>query len=73
MSAANPTNTGRVKFFNENKKYGFITDTGDKAEYFFHISGTLDHIHTEDEVAYDLEKGKKGMKAVNVRRIKNKD
>lgn len=70
MSATNQTNTGKVKFFNESKNYGFITDDNDKAEYFFHVSGTLDHIHTEDEVAYDLEKGKKGLKAVNVRRKK---
>lgn len=70
MSATNQTNTGKVKFYAEGKNYGFITDDVDKVDYFFHASGTLDRVHTEDEVAYDLENGKKGLKAVNVRRRK---
>ncbi len=70
MGATNQTNTGKVKFFNEEKNYGFITDNEDDRDYFFHTSGTLDRIVKDDEVAYDVENGKRGPKAINVKRIK---
>jgi len=67
------TNTGVVKFFNSTKGYGFITDKDTKTDVFVHISSTLDKIEDGDVVTYDIETGKRGLKAVNVRRIKTND
>ncbi len=60
-------NTGKVKFFNESKGYGFIKDDESGKEYFVHVSGLVDEIHEEDEVTFDLQEGRKGMNAVNVK------
>ncbi len=58
---------GTVKFFNESKGFGFIKDENSQKEYFVHSSGLKDSIRENDEVTFDLETGKKGLNAVNVR------
>ncbi|HEX6889198.1 MAG TPA: cold shock domain-containing protein [Chryseolinea sp.] len=60
---------GTVKFFNEAKGFGFITPSDSKTDIFVHTSGLIDEIRENDEVTYEEEKGKKGMNAVNVKRI----
>jgi len=60
-------NKGTVKFFNDSKGYGFIKDTEDEKEYFVHISGLIDEIQEGDEVEFELQEGKKGLNAVNVK------
>ena len=62
-------NKGTVKFFNESKGFGFVTDNESKVEYFVHVSGLIDEINEGDEVEYDLKEGRKGMNAVNVKLI----
>ena len=57
---------GTVKFFNDSKGYGFITDDDSNTDYFVHISGLVDEIREGDKVTFELEQGKKGMNAVNV-------
>jgi cold shock protein len=64
------TNFGTVKFYNESKNFGFITDDVSGKEIFVHSSGTLDKIVTSDKVAFNIEKGDRGLKAVNVKRVK---
>ena len=59
-------NKGTVKFFNDTKGFGFITEEGSDKEYFVHVTGLVDEIREGDEVEFDLEEGKKGMNAVNV-------
>jgi CspA family cold shock protein len=59
--------TGKVKFFNQTKGFGFITDDNNGQEIFVHISGTRDEIRQDDQVTFDTEEGKKGLNAVNVR------
>jgi len=62
-------NKGTVKFFLQNKGYGFILcDTPPNEEIFFHVSGTLDSVVAEDKVIYDIEEGDKGLKAVNIKK-----
>jgi len=58
---------GKVKFFNESKGFGFIKDADSNQEYFVHSSGLKDRIKEDDEVTYDVEQGKKGLNAVNVK------
>jgi len=60
-------NKGTVKFFNELKGFGFIKDSESSKEYFVHSSGLKDTIEENDEVTFDLEEGKKGLNAVNVK------
>jgi len=61
-------NNGTVKFYDEIKGFGFIKDTKTSKEYFVHSSGLIDRIRDNDEVTFDLQEGRKGLNAVNVRR-----
>ena len=61
--------TGTVKFFNDAKGFGFITEEGSNDEHFVHISGLVDEIREGDEVEFELTQGKKGLNAVNVKVI----
>lgn len=65
----NEKTTGTVKFFNESKGFGFIKHDGSNTETFVHVSGLQDQIRENDHVEFDLQQGKKGMNAVNVRVI----
>jgi len=62
-------NKGTVKFFNESKGFGFITEEGSSKEHFVHHSGLIDEIREGDAVEFDLREGKKGLNAVNVKVI----
>ena len=58
---------GKVKFFNDSKGFGFIKDNDSDKEFFVHVSGLVDKIKENDEVTFELQEGKKGLNAVNVR------
>ena len=60
------TNTGTVKFFNEEKGYGFIKDDNENTDYFVHANNLVDDIRENDKVTYNLEEGRKGLAAVDV-------
>ena len=57
---------GTVKFFNDTKGFGFITEERVEKDHFVHISGLIDEIREGDEVTFDLQEGNKGLNAVNV-------
>jgi len=59
--------TGTVKFFNETKGFGFIKVDGTGEEVFVHVSGLKDEIRENDSVSFELQEGKKGLNAINVR------
>ena len=59
---------GTVKFFNDTKGFGFIKDADSSKEYFVHSNGLKESVREGDEVTFDLEEGKKGLNAVNVKR-----
>ena len=58
---------GTIKFFNESKGFGFVTEEGSGTDYFMHISGLIDEVREGDEVEFELKEGKKGLNAVNVK------
>lgn len=60
--------SGTVKFYNEEKGFGFIVDSNSGQEIFVHSSGLVDEIREGDTVTFDTARGKKGMNAVNVQR-----
>jgi CspA family cold shock protein len=61
--------TGKVKFFNESKGYGFITQDENNSDLFVHHTGLIDKVRENDKVEYEVAEGKKGMNAVNVKKI----
>ena len=64
--------TGTVKWFNDQKGYGFIRpDDGGKDVFVHHSSIEMKGFRTlqeGDKVSYDIENGSKGLQAVRVRR-----
>ena len=70
---------GRVDYFNEAKGFGFIRDLSGTEKYFFHVNNVVtdvregnivnnvvDDISVNDIVTFDLERGDRGLSAVNV-------
>jgi cold shock protein len=60
--------TGKVKFFNSAKGFGFIVEDDGGKELFVHQTGLVDRISENDLVTYDVTQGKKGLNAVNVKK-----
>ncbi|MCL4481065.1 MAG: cold shock domain-containing protein [Bacteroidetes bacterium] len=58
---------GIVKFFNVTKGFGFIKDDESQNEYFVHVTGLIDQIKENDHVTFELQDGRKGLIAVNVK------
>ena len=63
---------GRVKWFNEQKGYGFISrDDGD--DVFVHyseiVSDGFKTLAENQEVTFDIKEGPKGLQASNVRAL----
>ena len=62
--------TGIVKFFDASRGFGFITNDDINEDIFFHFTDTLDKIKSDDCVSYEVEEGKRGLKAVRIKKIK---
>ena len=60
---------GVVKFFNEAKGFGFIVPNSGESEIFVHVSGLVDKVRENDHVSYEVQQGRKGLNAVNVKLI----
>ena len=60
---------GTVKFFNRTKGFGFIKPNDGGEDVFVHQTGLIDEINENDKVSYEVEDGRKGLNAVNVKVI----
>ncbi len=61
---------GIVKFFNEEKGFGFIVPDNGTEDVFVHISGLVStDIRERDKVTFQTQNGKKGINAVNVQKV----
>lgn len=63
--------TGKVKFFNESKGFGFITPDKGGADIFVHISNVegKQNLKEKQGVSYETAEGKKGPQATNVKTV----
>ncbi len=61
--------TGTIKFFNEAKGFGFIKEDGTGREVFVHVSGLSEPVAQNDKVSFDESEGRKGVNAINVKKI----
>ena len=65
-SYVDPIRNGRVKFFNEEKGYGFIIDCETEESVFVHANNLESPVRENDLVRYEVQMGPKGPGAVNV-------
>jgi CspA family cold shock protein len=65
--------TGTVKFFNNEKGFGFITPSTGEKDVFVHFSNVVGEgfksLEEGQTVEYDVGEGRKGPEAQNVRVI----
>ena len=66
---ADSVRRGRVAFFNDQKGFGFINEIDSDEKYFVHVNGLIEEIKEGDTVCFELERGMKGMNAVQVKKI----
>ncbi|MCF8060622.1 MAG: cold shock domain-containing protein [Bacteriovoracaceae bacterium] len=60
--------TGRIKFFEEQKGFGFIAPEDDMEDLFFHASALTDkEVHDHDRVEFEVSEGPKGPVAIRIR------
>jgi CspA family cold shock protein len=64
---------GKVKWFNGSKGYGFIERDDKQKDVFVHMSAVkdagIDYLDEGDVLTFDIEDGKKGPSAVNLKKI----
>ena len=60
--------TGTVKFFNEEKGFGFIVSDEGGKDVFVHKSNVEGNIREDDKVEYEVEERPRGLNAINVKR-----
>jgi cold shock CspA family protein len=58
--------TGVVTFFNDGKGFGFIKDSVTGESVFVHVNQLSGPIKENDKVTFEVEKGPRGLSAVNV-------
>lgn len=61
---------GFVKFFNDEKGYGFIIDSMTKESIFVHLNNLEEPVRQDNQVTFEIEKGPKGLSAINVKLVK---
>lgn len=61
--------TGTVKFYNDAKGFGFIVDDESQNDVFVHATGLVDKVAQNDKVTYEVKDGKKGLNAINVKKL----
>lgn len=66
LNAVDDTRKGVVTFYDSNKGYGFIKDSTTGESIFVHVNSASVQLKEQLKVAFEVQKGPKGMVAVNV-------
>ena len=65
--------SGKVKWFNSKKGYGFITDDKTNKDIFLHVSSLeeskLRVLKEEQEIRFDIKEEKNKLQAINIKKI----
>ncbi len=67
-----PVKKGTVKFYNSEKRFGFITEAKTGVDIFVHEDSLLESIDEKDPVEFEIGHGPRGLMAVNVKLYKEK-
>ena len=66
--------SGKLKWFNSKKGYGFITDDETKKDIFLHVSvleeSKLRVLKEEQKIVYDIKEEKDKLQAINIKKKK---
>ena len=65
--------TGKIKWFNPKKGYGFIDQDGDDKDMFIHITAlqqaNISGLNEGDKISYDVEDENGRQSAVNIKQV----
>ena len=65
--------SGKVKWFNSKKGYGFVTDEETKKDIFLHVStlekSKLRVLKEEQKLEFDIKEENKKLQAINIKKI----
>jgi cold shock CspA family protein len=61
---------GIVVLFKTDKGYGFIKHLETQESYFFHVNSLVDPVKENNKVSFEIERGPKGLNAVNVKVVR---
>lgn len=70
--------TGKIKWFNPDKGYGFIEQDSSNKDVFVHWTaveglGDFEGMREREPVSYEVEQTDRGLKAVNVKRLEREE
>jgi CspA family cold shock protein len=65
--------SGKIKWFNSKKGYGFITDDKTKKDIFLHVSALeeskLRVLKEEQEIKFEIKEEKNKLQAINIKKF----
>jgi len=65
--------TGKVKWFNSKKGYGFITDDKTEKDIFLHVSALEDsklkNLKEEQQLGFDIKEENNKLQAINLKKV----
>lgn len=60
--------TGVITFFNQDKGFGFIKDSQTQESIFVHVNQLDGPVKENDKISFEVEKGPKGLNAINAKK-----
>ncbi len=75
MSKEAKTVRGKVKFYSEQRRFGFIQQDDKGEDLFFHYSEVEgnENLQQDDRVEFEVAEGDRGLKAIKVRKVTEKE
>jgi CspA family cold shock protein len=65
--------SGKVKWFDSKKGYGFITDEETNKDIFLHVSALEDSrlrvLKEEQKIEFDIKEDKNKLQAINIKKV----